>query len=378
MFNPQMMQQLNRLAQILGGGNQSPTFPNPGVMTPPFNPNAPDPRPQIASKIGLNEYGYQTDANDAFSDLLKNFPQRTEPSKWRKFGSVVAALGSKDPIETADKFQNFHHYQALEDWKSKAPFFSQAANTEKGINQQIINQMIQDRRMDLTEKKNEDTNKYNQDRLAETERSNRAKEDLSGRLRAVQEFKATHPNHVYKTREDGMVIAINPQTNETAATGIKSNELSDLQKLEFGLNRALAVEGVRSENAKELAELKGEITTGHIQERGKQSINLADYRAKNPTSSSSATSATQQAAKATLNARELISRRPELKGHIIFDDANRFVRVSPTAGGMFGLGSKTLTPAEVKEIGDLIFGRKDSGSAPKVDDKKSDPLGIRK
>src|SRR3990167_1980053 len=103
---------------------------------------------------------------DQFSDLLSQFPQRRPAGNWRKLGSVIAGLGSSNPMETADQFANYNYYNELKDFQAKAPFFQTAANQERGLNQQIMQNWINDRKMDEQERYNRERNRISDEQTA--------------------------------------------------------------------------------------------------------------------------------------------------------------------------------------------------------------------
>lgn len=83
----------------------------------------------------MNElYHPQMGAQQKFSQFINEFPERQEPSKWRKLGAVLYGMGQKNPVEASRDFTNYHYDNAVNDWKLRAPFIQQDADNERQAN----------------------------------------------------------------------------------------------------------------------------------------------------------------------------------------------------------------------------------------------------
>lgn len=269
---------LLRIMSLFGGGGQQ----QPGWQTPGFNPYEPtptfsgmfNPRPQGQEAIvdNFNQpnnipslaelYKPNMEMQERFRQLLAQFPQRTEPSGWRKFGAVLTGLGGEnagEAMQLSNTAANLPYMMKLQDWQHQAGPVLKAVDDERAYNQQNLgmanqqlSRMLDERRVSETERRNRETADAAARKQTETERANLSKEQLAARRAEVQEgylslaeLKANN-SHTFKTREDGMIMAINNMDpTRVQETGIKSTELSDARKIALGLERDLEVQGAR-------------------------------------------------------------------------------------------------------------------------------------
>lgn len=150
----------------------------------------------------------------------------------------------------------------------------EAAENERLYNQYQETQALNTRRQDEIERKNAEAQRLAAEKLEEEKRENLSREDVARRNVAVreayQQMRALRDRntHTFKTREDGMIVAINNMDpTKVVATGVKSNELSDLDKINLNLDADIA-----------LANRRGEIESGLIGQRGDEARQTAAER----------------------------------------------------------------------------------------------------
>src|SRR3990167_283952 len=262
-FNIMELIRRNRLSGLFNPLEDKFSGPNPNQYQLPDQYN--QEMPQLNSGM-----------QDQFSDLLSQFPRREKVGNWRKLGSVIAGLGSENPMQTADQFANYNYYNKLKDYTTKLPFFQRASENERSLNNQIMQQWMSDRKQDETERYNRERNRISDEQTARlitkdemTAEINRKKLDIAERRASVYEFKARNPNFVFKTREDGTIIAINPQDpTKIVDTKVKSGELSDFDRISLQLDSALTQFEARGEITDRQIERRGDIQSGLVTQRG--------------------------------------------------------------------------------------------------------------
>lgn len=229
--------QINILDQIGGGayGNEMADefgFPEqmprpvgrPPVSYPPIrNPQVPVVNSQTVDQPVVNDptmaslmqqwYTPETEATDAFNQLLRNYPQREEPGFGRKLAASAAAW--KGGPAAAEAFMYAPYLREKEDWMAQMQPRYQAANLERQSN-------INERTLAY----NMATSSLNERKVAETERKNRELEKSRQQRNDILRFKAEHPNLQFKT--DGPTIMIlDPATGQITDSGVLTSVLSD-------------------------------------------------------------------------------------------------------------------------------------------------------
>lgn len=350
MFDLEFFLQQNRLGNIFG--QQQPTFGGP-YATPGFNPN-----PNL-NQMGqqqpfdfgarMNElYKPQNIMQDRFASHLDAFPERQEPSTLRKIGSVIYAMGQKDPIAAGDAFRNFHYNNALQDWQKQAPFLQQGADNERLMNinermwanQQATGELNQ-RRLDESTRAAQEREELNRIRETRLREHNTAKIQLA-------EWKAQNPNGQLKVGNDGFVYVINPQNGQSVKTAVQSNELSDLERMNLQLTNALELEGVRNENR-----------LGQIDAQGQQNR----LTRQTPTgAASNILNRPLTTAQQTARAKQAVSEHPEWAPYIQFSPSGQLLRVAVPEGSngipFLGWGAKPGGDATIlPQINAYIFGQ---------------------
>jgi hypothetical protein len=289
-----------------------------------------------------------------FSDMLNqqigNFPQREAPSKMRQLGSVLVGLGSENPMEASDQFRNYHYYNKLADWKQKTPMIEKAADNERSGNinqrmfaQNVISNEMTDKRLEETERQNRERIRVSDENRERLESKDRATIDLNNRKLALQKFRAEHPNYLFKTRQDGKIVAFDPQNPlKPVDTGVQSTELSDLDKINFNLDadlKKIAAQGVKEKDVKGTPTFQQKLTGVSF-------------------------SPTQRTAEENRKAREAVSKNPTWKDYIQFDESGKFIRTGTpegSKGGIFSGSKPTGDPKILEEVNKYIFGTTAAG-----------------
>lgn len=172
-----------------------------------------------------------------FGDLLKQMPQHENPSMWRRIAAIVGG-GLTGNLQGVDEVMHGKHRRKMQDWKGKVDVVGRAATDERARNQQerMWNQSRQSaelRERDLNLKEQRD----------------RTRAEIDRQKLELANFKARNPNWVLKEQRGGNIIAFNPQNPaEVVDTGVATGTLSDLDKINLGLQRDLTMESVRQTN----------------------------------------------------------------------------------------------------------------------------------
>jgi len=187
----------------------------------------------------LELYKPQHDAQERLSALLASAPERNKPGIGRKIAASLVGFGGGPRAADAALYAPYHH--AVEDWEMKVRPTQYEANLERYENanerQLALGTMTREqaeRRLQMDEKKRiskEETDKFKAD---------------TSRMRAeAYTYKQYHPNSVFKTDYDGMLYAINPQTNEVVPLDIDTKKLNDEDKIRLQIQGRLDVAGAQ-------------------------------------------------------------------------------------------------------------------------------------
>ncbi len=306
----------------------------PSRPTPQMQPN--NPFGQIPGEDdGYQMYNPVYDQQNMFNREIGNVPTPNNPSLLRKIGAVLAGAGGGG-YETSQKIAYAPYYHQLALRSQKLPLLQQAADNERMINQQGLTANNQYRTSKFNERKLESSEKLNQDKLTF------AREKEANDVRAENEklelarWRAQNPNGVLKTGEDGFINVVNPQTGAVIRTGLKSNELSDLQKINLGLDADLKKIAAQGSNQIKLEETRSANDMEQIEARGDQTIRNLTFRKDNPTVSRSTTPSASQEKQAKINRmNDLKLAQPEL-GQFIKLDPNGYPEVEKPTTSLFG------------------------------------------
>ena len=328
MFDFNRLLNLNRLQGLFSTNPEQfygPATPNNEIPITPFDQQVPT---------------LSRGAQDQYANILKQFPTRQPVSTWRKIGAAIAGMGSDNPMETADQFANYKYYNSLKDWSAKAPFFQRAAEGEKAINQQIMNQWMADRKQDEIERYNRERNRISDEANARLIKKDEATADYQRRTLALREFAAKNKSYVFKVRKDGRIIAINPMNpSQLIDTQVDSGELSDIEKANLQLENALELEDVRQTNRQELQT---------------QRDSAALTRKQTSSTTAKSESETQKNQRYTNNATKLAAERPDLAPYMKFEGtgtSRKFVGINPGGGTLNSItgGYAGLKPLSIED-----------------------------
>lgn len=329
------LQQL-RLAGIFG-----PTPPNqpiPGSMI-----NQPGELGEI-DELGrdgpLEGYDPSYEAAEAFQELLSNYPTEGRGILQK---IALSMIGLKDPRLAASLMNQ--PTSAQQDWQQQiGP--AQAGMIQEGhsnTNLRILaNQLLSGeqagQRIELEGQRIGQAS----ERLEETGRHNIEVERLA-------QWKSEHPNYQLKTREDGMIVGINPQNpQDVQETGVDSGSLSDQQKLDAGIEAAETAEAGRVSRQKTGIEAGQE----NIQERER-------LRRDRPASARRGTRSQSDINRGRLNrASDVLARNPEYEKFIKLDGTRLSIEPWKKKGILFkGTGiSKEEYDSIVSQIYDESSG----------------------
>src|SRR3972149_4443194 len=249
----QDIQLLSRLNNIFNPTpfNQAslPGRVNPMLQAPSFQ------QPEINMADRWSQL-YQPDlrGQNMLYGALENFPQRDQykPSTLRKIGAAIYGMSQEDPAKASDQFLNYHYYNALNDWMNRTKPIQEAAGLEREYNtnqrmmaDQIIRREQEDRRLAEMERRNKESEELRGRQLGETERKNQATEELNRKKLGLAQLKANNYDLVIDDNT-GLVVGVNKiDPTDVVQTGVKSIELSDLDKANYGLRNRLQVVGAQ-------------------------------------------------------------------------------------------------------------------------------------
>lgn len=280
-----------RLRNILGGitnpsaqfgmadlNTNLPYSPDPGYATPasdrygePDVQNSmQDPTASQYTMGGLDSIFKPTyEAQNRLSEAINQQPKLSDyqPGKFKRVMAAIAGMGAgvANPIagrELQDSLKYDDYNRAVRAWQLGVEPIGKLAQIEnqKNVNERIIANDIMGRRIQ-------------QQRADEMERNNRAKNDLTEELRAIQErnvsnkeylasiadYKAKHPRSIIKTDASGNLIAVDPGTNtaepikDSSGNVVNSGKLDDTTKMSIQLhNRLAAIEAQGAETRKSI------------------------------------------------------------------------------------------------------------------------------
>jgi len=144
-------------------------------------------------------YQPQTQATEAFTELLQNIPERNRPGVFRKIAASIAGFGGGP--EAADQMLYAPYYNELEDFQERIGPTQQAAQFEQTGNanlRMIANSILSDERYRRTY----DLNVEKEERLVGAQA---ARELLAEKKLALQTARQNNPNLKFEVREDGMI-----------------------------------------------------------------------------------------------------------------------------------------------------------------------------
>jgi|SRR3990167_225870 len=342
----QDIQLLSRLNNIFNPTpfNQAslPGRVNPMLQAPSFQ------QPEINMADRWSQL-YQPDlrGQNMLYGALENFPQRDQykPSTLRKIGAAIYGMSQEDPAKASDQFLNYHYYNALNDWMNRTKPIQEAAGLEREYNtnqrmmaDQIIRREQEDRRLAEMERKNLSTEQLRQQEI-----------DIRDRRAAVYEFKARNPNFVFKVSGNGYIVAIDPQNpTSVVPTGIKSNELSDMDKIQLGIQARLQTIEAQGKQTERNIALSG----------GEARITKATPSGGTAIDPNKPLLPTQERARDRNRAKQATTEHPEWSKYIQFSGTD--FRVIPPST-RFGISTGPTSEMH-KQIYEYIYGKSPTGA----------------
>jgi len=257
MIGQDLFQKL-RLANLFGGNqdfggeyrtpltglppNTGPNMPNEGVIDPDQNPIEHIRRASLGNQMQspLDRFEPETRSTERFNRLLDEYPERNKPGIFRKLGAGIVGIGGGDK-EEVDTALYGPYKRELEDWKTKAGPFGNAANLERqgNINErQLVYQTEQAR----TSGRRAD--------IAESEAERRAREGESRNAVAqarlqLDRFKAENPGSKILAPKGGTIKFVNPVTGVVKDTGINTGTMTDEDRINLEIEGRESVARIR-------------------------------------------------------------------------------------------------------------------------------------
>lgn len=237
----------------------SPTFPTMGAISrigqsqDVTEPRMMGQEPSIA-QLMQQFYTPETQATDAFNQLVQNAPQRNKPGIARRLAASGAAL--KGGPQAAEQFMYAPYMRDTADWMARMDPNYKAASLENQRNaneRQLAGNMAQ--------------YTMNERKQTEVERKNRVDEEVRRKRAEVYDFKARNPNMRFDF-SGPTVKAADPLTGQVYDTGVATGSMTDMDRInlqgQWGVERARvagqearATEGVRQEGRERLVDKRG-------------------------------------------------------------------------------------------------------------------------
>lgn len=216
--------------------------------------NSPMPPAAPPQEMGaeVDEYKPQTIASDRFNSLIDAYPTEERPSVLRRIASMIADYTEGTQAGQATLHDPFNRKVA--NWKNQVGPAQQAAQLER---QQGI--------AELGIRKQD-----------ETERRNKATEDINKSKVSLAQFRQEHPDWKIDYRGPNP-IAVNPQNpRESIVLDAKTGHLSDVDKLERQQTNALARIGATGTEARKTEDVRQTGRADIAETRGWMPFNLPD------------------------------------------------------------------------------------------------------
>lgn len=348
------------------------TMPPPTpVMTPEMSPPQPD-IPMYDAGARMKElYQPSTVANDAYQQGINNYPEYQKPGWLRAIAGALSAFGPGGH-ETGMGVMNQPNQQRMTDWKNKMPQLQLAADNERNAN---------------VDKRNFANQTITGEQRAQSERDDRIKNTAADKQKTLayqlKLYKQEHPDAKFDF--SGPEVIMTDVSGKITRTGVKTGEMSEIDKITMNQTNALAQIGARGAQTR-LTDDGRAIDRTDLQDRrawdiknvddpdnpGKQKSVLMNSitgetkplpagvsgvsKVGTGTGAGSKDMLPSQRKVYEFNkARELTATRPELAKWITVKPGNTFEVAEPAADGTFG-GQNGPTPQEYEDIRAYIYG----------------------
>lgn len=211
---------------------------------------------------------------DKFNEVWSQMPQHEKPSVMRRI--VASMVGAGGGIKGADEVLDAPYNEQMSEWTNKLKMLQPLLGDEKynNTNERMLatnaaSQTVANRRADISEA----NVRRQRDKDAATEALNQDKLKVQQDRAKAYIYKQNNPNHQLEEDENGYIVAINPVTRgayyitDDDGNKIKSNKLSDADKINLQIKGRLAAARVAGEESRK---------TEDVREKGREVI--ADKR----------------------------------------------------------------------------------------------------
>lgn len=319
---------------------------------------------------------FQNMATTRLMNLIGNMPQRGDSvGKLDRIGGVLAGIGQGPKAQEDFMYRNYN--RKLGDWKAQVEPTLQAAQQERAMNTALSTSYTANRRADIQDKR---ADTYNNRVLSQNEKD-RATVDIQRKAQALKETIAGRPDLTWKLDENNEIVGLDNRGGPPVKSGIKSNELSDTQKLQIGLSNALTRITASADAKAGLAGLENELGIKR---------DAAKITAENAPGNLKPIQPSQQKIENYNRAQQAVNTHPEWRQYIKLGDpaANDFNVTAPPSRMRFG-GLRDTSGIEAADTKDyeammtFIYGpnwktAQTYGSTRGAGGGGGDSLGIRK
>lgn len=294
-------------------------------------------------------YDPQHEQGDRLNTLLSGYPERPLPQTgWRgalqKIGAVAG--GMTGGMNLYNEVMAPGYSNKVADWKGQTGPTQQAAQIERQNN---VNERQSAMGVISAELRNQ--------AMQHKAKNDEVRAQIAQQRADTYDDKQRNPHFKFQFPVTGNMMIMNPATGEITDSGRPVSSFSKADQMALAQTHALERIQETGAQGRETAVLRGEIESGHIDERGDQSrITKGTPSGTLTPGGNKPEQPTQTRVKQVLKAREIFNSRPELAKFIEID-GNDFKITPPSTGGMFSSGP---TPEQHAEINRIIYGSPDT------------------
>ena len=183
------------------------------------------------------QYEPETRATDKLYELLDKVPERNKPGILRKIGASVIGMGGGP--KAADQALYAPYYQQMQDFEAQFKPTLDVAQQERLQNVNLRQIATEASRQDLAQERERRLAEEFGQREERLRTSSEAKMEIDRQKLELAKWKVQNPDGKLVEGEDGFVYLLNPQTGEERKTNIQHGSLSDIEKINLGLESAL-------------------------------------------------------------------------------------------------------------------------------------------
>lgn len=266
-------------------------------------------------------------ASTRLDSLINQYPQFQKPNALMRIGASLAALGENGQ-ETANNILYGPYSQHLGQWKTQLDPALKSADLENEANLNLRNLANQQVQREISERdlsRKETADQARADTANKNADSTRMRAEAYQKRTDLIEFKTKNPHYVFKTREDGRIMGINPLVpNQTIDTGVNSGDLSDMDKAALQLEGRLQAINTQGAIRDKQIERQGELTSSQISQRADETRQTNAARPPTGSTANRDLLPTQQRVQMNNIYQQMKLEDPELAAQVAVDEVGQF------------------------------------------------------